>query len=91
MNRAMVLTLLSMAASVAAAVAAPEVDAAPQVACADKAITAQSVVLNLTPSARIGSTEAARALCAGESAERYLRWHHGSMKLMPICDVAAHT
>jgi hypothetical protein len=91
MNRPLVMTLLAMVASVAAAVATPEVDAAPRVGCtSDPAARAPSAAASrkLVIAADVGADPAS---CAAVPEARYLRWHHGSLKVLPTCTAVAQT
>ena len=89
MNRPMCLTLVSMLTSVAAAVAAPEVE--------DPALreTVQLVVVAgaLAPSApvapaRVGKAAVVAPSCGPDAAAPYRQWHHGGLKLAPGCAAA---
>lgn len=92
MNRAICLTVVSMLASVAAAVAtSAEPMATPRVE-GQRVAAATSAPGGVAP--RVHAAPRAPALleappCEPDAAARYRQWHHGGLKLAPGCAAAS--
>ncbi len=101
MTRHMSLTLLLMAGSVAAAVAAPDLGSkAEPNDCVELRIVASDAwkagavrkqqVVGL-PARQITAEQSPSDACVLDVTEPYRLWHHGSAKVVPGCGAAAST
>ena len=92
MNRAICLTVVSMLASVAAAVATSAEPSAQRHVEGQRVAAATSAPGGVAP--RVQATPRAPGMlevapCGPDAAARYRQWHHGGLKLAPGCAAAS--
>jgi hypothetical protein len=89
------LTLVAMLSSIAAATAAPDLHGqAPRIPVPPVAVAVADVVVSARAASPAGAQAPVRAVppaCGPDAAAPYREWHHGGLKLVPGCAVAARS